>query len=65
MNPTSPQVSKPQKTEEDLRNNLSGDFSDFKKETREIDIVRELIKQDQLTKPDSGIFIPDINHYKI
>jgi len=40
-------------------------FVNFKKETKEIEIVQELIRQDQLTKPNSGITISDINYYKI
>lgn len=40
-------------------------FADFKKKTQEMEIVQELIRQDQLTKPNSGISISDINYYRI
>ncbi len=64
MNSISPQAAKP-KNNKDLRENFSPDFSEFKNETKEIDIVRDLIKQDQLVKSNSGVIIPDINFYKI
>ncbi|MBI2048162.1 MAG: hypothetical protein HYT27_03400 [Parcubacteria group bacterium] len=66
MNTTPRQIAKTRKGEPRKAREQSGRvFADFKKETREIDIVQELIKQDQLTRPNSGIAISDINYYKI
>lgn len=66
MNTTPRQISKTRKIKPKEAREQSGRvFSDFKKETKEIDIVQELIKQDQLTRPNSGIAISDINYYKI
>jgi len=66
MNSTPRQITKTRRTEHGKVQEQSGRvFADFKKETREIEIVQELIRQDQLTKPNSGISISDINYYKI
>lgn len=66
MNSTSRQIAKTRKIEPRKTQEQSGRvFADFKKETKEIEIVQELIRQDQLTKPNSGISISDINYYKI
>lgn len=66
MSSTSLQIAKTRKIEPRKTQEQSGRiFADFKKETKEIEIVRELIRQDQLTKPNSGISISDINYYKI
>jgi len=66
MNTTPRQIAKTRKSEPRKAREQSGQvFADFKKETREIDIVQELIKQDQLTRPNSGIAISDINYYKV
>lgn len=66
MNSTPRQISKTRRTEPGKAQEQSVRvFTDFKKETKEIEIVQELIRQDQLTKPNSGISISDINYYKI
>jgi len=66
MNSTSRQIAKTHKIEPRKTQEQSGRFfANFKKETKEIEIVQELIRQDQLTKPNSGISISDINYYKI
>jgi hypothetical protein len=66
MNSTPRQITKTHKIEP--RKTLEQSeriFANFKKETKEIEIVQELIRQDQLAKPNSGISISDINYYKI
>lgn len=66
MNSIPYRVAKTRKIEPRKTQEQSGRiFADFKKETKEIEIVQELIKQDQLTKPNSSISISDINYYKI
>lgn len=66
MNTTPHQIANTRKIEPRKAREQSGRvFADFKKETKEIDIVQELIKQDQLTKPNSGIAISGTNYYKI
>ncbi|HBH46876.1 MAG: hypothetical protein A2445_05675 [Candidatus Jacksonbacteria bacterium RIFOXYC2_FULL_44_29] len=67
MNSTPHQIVKTRRTEHSRKaQGHSGRvFVNFKKETKEIEIVQELIRQDQLTKPNSGITISDINYYKI
>lgn len=66
MNSTPRQITKTRRTKHSKTQEQSGRvFADFKKETKEIEIVQELIRQDQLTKPNFGISISDINYYKI
>lgn len=66
MNATPHQIAKTRKIEPRKTRDQSGRlFADFKKETKEIEIIQELIKQDQLTKTNPGISISDINYYKI
>lgn len=66
MNSTPRRIAKTRRTEPGKAQERSVRvFTDFKKETKEIEIVQELIRQDQLTKPNSGISISDINYYKI
>lgn len=66
MNTTPRQIAKTRKIEPRKAREQSGRvFADFKKETREIDIVQELIKQDQFSRPNSGMAISDINYYKV
>lgn len=65
MNTTPRQIAKTRKNEPIKTHIDSGRvFADFKKETKEVEIVQELIKQDQLTK-GSGVSISEINYYKI